>query len=68
MSFQSFSKTLEIIGILKEKVLDPKIDHPLENYYFELVDQIEKLPVDQFKSYYMRWIGYSHPDTNPKAA
>lgn len=68
MTFQSYSKTLEVIEILREKVLNPKTDHPLKNHYYYLTDKIEKLPSDKFKSYYMKWLGLRRQSSRTNVA
>lgn len=57
MTYKSFSKTLKAVELLKPKVLNPKIDHPLEKHYFKLLDSIDALPEAELKGYLMKYLG-----------
>lgn len=57
MTFKNFSKTLKVIELLKPKVLDPKIDHPLDKHYFELLHTLQALSAEELKTHLLKYLG-----------
>ncbi|MBF0196242.1 MAG: hypothetical protein HQL32_00960 [Planctomycetes bacterium] len=56
MRLEKFYTNLKVIELLRNKVLDPKIDHPLEHHYYNIVKQMEDLSPEDIANYMSMWM------------